>query len=211
MEILQNHPSHAGVLHGSLAVRGTPFIVLSGDMIMLGRAGDHGPDLRTLVEFNEVGIMYHCMDLHIHEDVKQWLRNPVTELLSPAALIALDGGPDDEVVFEHRGIAIDNPFISECGRFKVDPEYYGFVMDQESGKLKKSYIDGSFVQIDRDSSADAHGYGAAISIISIDGKTLSSSIIRRPHFDRNGSHSAIFEDSVRRDEQLCCYPVAKPP
>lgn len=28
--------------------------------------------------------------------------------------------------FEHGGMAIRNPFISECGRFSAEPEYYGF-------------------------------------------------------------------------------------
>lgn len=204
MEILQKHPSHVGVLHGSLDVRGTPFIVLSGDRIMLGRTGARGPDLETLVEFDEVGIMYHCMDMHIHEDIKRWLRHPITEPLSPAALISMDGGPDDEVVFEHHWKAIDNPFISECGRFKVDPEYYGFVMDQESGKLRKSYLDGSCIQIDCERSLEAPGSGAILSVISSNGETLATSIIAQSHPIHHGSLSAKISDSVRCVEQPCC-------
>lgn len=28
--------------------------------------------------------------------------------------------------FEHRGIEVVNPFLSECGRFEVEPTVYGF-------------------------------------------------------------------------------------
>ena len=35
--------------------------------------------------------------------------------------------------FEHNGVWIENPYLSECGRFEVDPkEYYGIDVDEES-------------------------------------------------------------------------------
>jgi len=35
--------------------------------------------------------------------------------------------------FEFNGVWIENPYLSECGRFEVDPkEYYGVEIDEES-------------------------------------------------------------------------------
>jgi len=37
------------------------------------------------------------------------------------------------VYFEHRGHAIHNPTMSECGRFSVTPDHYGFTLYQTGG------------------------------------------------------------------------------
>ncbi len=41
--------------------------------------------------------------------------------------------PDVPFVFSHNGVDIENPTISECGRFNVSPEYYGFTIWQTGG------------------------------------------------------------------------------
>jgi hypothetical protein len=37
------------------------------------------------------------------------------------------------VYFEHDGHAVHNPTMSECGRFSVSPEYYGFAVYHTGG------------------------------------------------------------------------------
>lgn len=41
--------------------------------------------------------------------------------------------PDVPFAFSHNGMQIDNPTISECGRFNVSPEYYGFTIWETGG------------------------------------------------------------------------------
>ena len=36
----------------------------------------------------------------------------------------------DDFGFEHEDTWITDPTISECGRFKVDPEYYGVTVEE---------------------------------------------------------------------------------
>ena len=40
---------------------------------------------------------------------------------------------DKLVYFEHNGYEIHNPTMSECGRFSVSPEYYGFEVYHTGG------------------------------------------------------------------------------
>lgn len=49
--------------------------------------------------------------------------NQLIETNNPAAPYA----------FSHNGTEIENPTISECGRFHVSPEYYGFTIWQTGG------------------------------------------------------------------------------
>jgi hypothetical protein len=43
-----------------------------------------------------------------------------------AVLCGLNHGETMRVSFEFNGCEIENPTMSECGRFSVSPEYYGF-------------------------------------------------------------------------------------
>jgi hypothetical protein len=43
-----------------------------------------------------------------------------------AVLCGLTNGETMKVSFEFNGCEIENPTMSECGRFSVSPEYYGF-------------------------------------------------------------------------------------
>lgn len=43
------------------------------------------------------------------------------------------------VTFAHNGMNIFNPFASECSRFEVEPEHYGFVK-QDCGHTFKGYL-----------------------------------------------------------------------
>lgn len=60
--------------------------------------------------------------------------------------------------FEHNGVEISNPFLSECGRFAVDPvEAYGFTvaLTVDGGKaLEKALPDGGFIRL-----TDEYGSG----------------------------------------------------
>lgn len=53
----------------------------------------------------------------------------------------------DALAFEHEGMSIRNPFLSDCGRFSVDPEYYGFKPHHTGGgcmALRKDRPDGKY-------------------------------------------------------------------
>lgn len=41
--------------------------------------------------------------------------------------------PSIPYAFEFGGTEIENPLMSECGRFSVSPEYYGFTVWQTGG------------------------------------------------------------------------------
>lgn len=41
--------------------------------------------------------------------------------------------PETPFVFSHNGVEIENPTLSECGRFNISPEYYGFTIWQTGG------------------------------------------------------------------------------
>lgn len=52
------------------------------------------------------------------------------------------------VFFEHNGHAIHNPTMSECGRFAVSPEYYGFALYHTGGSntaWEKTLADGRYL------------------------------------------------------------------
>lgn len=53
--------------------------------------------------------------------------------------------------FEHEGMEIRNPFLSDCGRFAVDPvEAYGFTESWTGGGCKaldKALPDGGFIRL----------------------------------------------------------------
>lgn len=52
------------------------------------------------------------------------------------------------VYFEHNGHAIHNPTMSECGRFAVSPEYYGFALYHTGGSntaWEKTLTDGRYL------------------------------------------------------------------
>jgi len=52
------------------------------------------------------------------------------------------------VFFEHGGYAIHNPTMSECGRFAVSPEYYGFALYHTGGSntaWEKTLTDGRYL------------------------------------------------------------------
>lgn len=54
----------------------------------------------------------------------------------------------DHVAFDHGGITIANPFHSECGRFQVSPETYGFSVWDTGGGCKaygKKVEDGRYI------------------------------------------------------------------
>lgn len=45
----------------------------------------------------------------------------------------LSKNTDGQYVFVHDDIEIDNPIISECGRFSANPEQYGFKITSTGG------------------------------------------------------------------------------
>lgn len=55
----------------------------------------------------------------------------------------------DAVCFEFEGDHIQDPTISECGRFKESPEYYGFA-ELHGGEWSLGLDDGDRLQVDRD-------------------------------------------------------------
>lgn len=53
----------------------------------------------------------------------------------------------DLMSFEHMDMNIRNPMLSECGRFAVDPEYYGFEPHHTGGGcmgLRKDMPNGDY-------------------------------------------------------------------
>jgi len=53
----------------------------------------------------------------------------------------------ESVFFEHGGHAIHNPTMSECGRFAVTPDYYGFTLYHTGGSntaWMKPHADGRY-------------------------------------------------------------------
>lgn len=55
----------------------------------------------------------------------------------------------DAVCFEYEGDHIQDPTISECGRFSESPEYYGFAQ-LHGGEWSLGLDDGDRLQVDRD-------------------------------------------------------------
>lgn len=54
------------------------------------------------------------------------------------------------LAFEHEGMEIRNPFLSDCGRFEVDPRYYGFVEVCTGGgceALSKNLPEGGYLML----------------------------------------------------------------
>ena len=52
------------------------------------------------------------------------------------------------IVFEHKGTDIINPTMSECGRFFVSPDYYGFTVYHTGGSCTawhKQLEDGRYL------------------------------------------------------------------
>lgn len=75
---------------------------------------------------------------------------------SCAATSALNNMPeavDDSkavISFEHDGVSINNPFMSSCGRFEVDPRTYGFNEEETGGgclALVKRFADGRHIML----------------------------------------------------------------
>jgi hypothetical protein len=57
---------------------------------------------------------------------------------------------DTIIAFEHDGVSINNPFMSSCGRFEVDPRTYGFVEEETGGgclALVKRFADGRHIML----------------------------------------------------------------
>lgn len=43
---------------------------------------------------------------------------------------AIENAVPDMMYIEHDGFEIYDPYLSDCGRFKVDPSHYGLTQDQ---------------------------------------------------------------------------------
>lgn len=147
LEVMLNHPNHFGVINSSPTLQGGTFFILNDGDVMIGRAARSGPDLGSIMPLSPDSLKAH-FDPHVADEIKGWLRNPSTIPMSPADIILLDGGHGhDAVIFEHNGRAIDDPFRSECGRYAVQPEHYGFAACPMVGGLRKQYQDGSFIAL----------------------------------------------------------------
>ena len=56
----------------------------------------------------------------------------------------------DSASFMHNGVAVRNPTVSDCGRFEVSPEVYGFYVESTGGGATAwvKEFDNGFLVID---------------------------------------------------------------